>query len=335
MLLRAMTAAAILLALMGLVTSPWLLLGLRMLQGALTGTVFAAQALVAAAAPEKETGRAIGLLQMSVFVGATFGPIGGGAAAELLGFRMSYLFAGTLIALATAVVFIFVWEPEHQQARRERDAAAPSMRSVLAIPAFAVALSLVLISNLAGTVLFPVLPLFVQDLLHTTRNVATSTGWLMAASGLTAGAGSYLAGRLHRRLPMRPLLIGVLILTSLLFVPLAFVQSFTALLIVRCVGAAAYGALVSLVGTVAATSSPSNAKGTAFGMMGAASSLGFGAGPLLGGALAAGWGIRPVFLVSAGLLAFGPLVMLGIAKLALFMRRSLPTPARLLAERDR
>lgn len=334
MLLRAMTAAAILLALMGLVTSPWLLLGLRMVQGALTGTVFAAQALVAAAAPEKETGRAIGLLQMSVFVGATFGPIGGGTVAELIGFRTSYLAAGVLIALATAVVFIFVWEPKHQQTRREAEAEAPSMRSVLLIPAFAGALGLVLVSQLAGTALFPVLPLFVQDLLHSTRNVATATGWLMAASGLAAGVGSYVAGRLQRRFAVRGLLIGALLLSALLFVPLAFVQSFGALLVVRCLGAVAYGGVVSLVGTIAATASPPNAKGTAFGMMGAASSLGFGIGPLLGGALAASVGIRPVFLLSAVLLALGPLVLIGLMALASFLHRSLSAPAQSLAPYD-
>src|SRR5947209_5698778 len=170
-----------------------------MIQGALTGTVFAAQALVAAAVPEKETGRAMGLLQMSVFTGATFGPIGGGAVAEMIGFRACYVGAGILLALATLVVFFFVWEPEHQQARRETEEEAPSMWSLLKIPALAIALGLVLISQLAGTSLFPILPLYVADLMHTTSNVASATGWLMAASGLAGGAGSYLARRYYRR----------------------------------------------------------------------------------------------------------------------------------------
>src|SRR5579872_5027337 len=81
MLLRAMTSAAVLLALMGAASSPWMLLVLRMVQGSLTGTVFAAQALVAASVPEEETGRSMGLLQMSVSLGATLGPVDGGAAA--------------------------------------------------------------------------------------------------------------------------------------------------------------------------------------------------------------------------------------------------------------
>src|SRR5947199_3238140 len=47
MLLRAMLSAAVLLTLMGLAPAPGVLLALRMVQGALTGTVFSSQALVA------------------------------------------------------------------------------------------------------------------------------------------------------------------------------------------------------------------------------------------------------------------------------------------------
>ena len=61
------------------------------------------------------------------------------------------------ILVRCLVVYFFVWEPEHQKARRETDEVAPSMRSLLTIPALAIALGLVLISQLAGTSLFPIL----------------------------------------------------------------------------------------------------------------------------------------------------------------------------------
>ncbi|HZU13612.1 MAG TPA: MFS transporter [Chloroflexota bacterium] len=321
MLLRAMICASIILAMMGLSPSPWILLGLRMLQGALTGTVFAAQALVASAVPEKETGRSIGLLQMSVFIGATMGPLGGGAVAALLDYRYCYLAAGLLLALATLVVYLFAWEPARAAHSRTTDEAV-SMLSVIAIPAFGLALALVLISQLAGTAMFPIIPLYVQDLLHSARNVAPDTGWLMAAAGLTAGAGSYLAGRLQRHLPLKPLVGAAVLLSALLLIPQAFVQSYTELLIVRCVATIAFGGLVSLVGMLAATTSPARAKGTAFGLMGAASSMGFGAGPLLGGALTATLGIRPIFVLAGLFLAGAPIALLGAAALPRLIRTS-------------
>jgi DHA1 family multidrug resistance protein-like MFS transporter len=317
MLLRAMTCASIILACMGFAMSPWILLGLRMVQGALTGTVFSAQALVAAAVPEKETGKAMGLLQMSVFIGGTMGPVGGGAVADLLGFRATYVGAGLLLAAATLVVYLFAWEPEHHAARRESEAGGrpPSMRAVLTIPAFLTALLLMLLSQLAGTAMFPVIPLYVQDLLRTGHNVAADTGWLLAAAGISAGAGSYAAGRLQRRTGVWPLLVAAIALSAVFMVPQAFVQNYTSFLVVRCVFSVVFGALMSLIGMLAAKTSPSESRGTAFGLMGAASSLGFGAGPLIGGSIAAALGIRPVFLVAAGMLAVAPAILLGVAVL--------------------
>src|SRR5438270_5124077 len=126
MLLRATLCAALLLTLMGFAPTPAVLLGLRMIQGALTGTVFAAQALVAASVPEKETGRAMGLIQMSISVGATLGPVGGGAVSEFVGFRPTFVCAGVLLALSAAVVFIFVREPEKRIVARGAHGERPS-----------------------------------------------------------------------------------------------------------------------------------------------------------------------------------------------------------------
>lgn len=321
MLLRALLCAALLLALMGLAPSPIILLALRMVQGSLTGTVFSAQALVAAAVPEKETGRSLGLLQMSVSLGATIGPVAGGVTAQLLGYRSTFIGAGILLGMAAVVVYFFAHEPAQ---RTKAEAAAeerPSIISVLVIPAFAAALLLMLVSQMALTSLFPVIPLFVQDLLHSTRDVAADTGWVMALSGLAAAGGAYLAGRWQRRLGLKPLLIGAVTLSALLLLPQAFVGSYTAFLLIRAPTAFAFGAISSTVGIWAATSSPREARGTAFGLLGSASNMGFGVGPLLGGAIAASAGIRPLFVLSALVLGSIPLVWGALTVIMPILRR--------------
>src|SRR5215212_756135 len=60
MLLRATLAAAVVVGSMGFVSTPWQLLGLRLLQGTLTGTVPAATALVASTAPPDRAGWRLG-----------------------------------------------------------------------------------------------------------------------------------------------------------------------------------------------------------------------------------------------------------------------------------
>ena len=309
MLLRAMVSAAVLLGLMGLAPTPAILFGLRMIQGALTGTVFSSQALVASSVPEDEIGRSMGLLQMSISLGATMGPLGGGLVAVTLGYRAAFVAAGVLIAMATIVVFVFVNEPRRSpQARSDQPTERrPSMLQVLTIPAFAAALCLTLITQFAVTMLFPILPLYVNDLLAGAGNAATDTGWLFASAGIASAAGSYLAGRLQRRFSIKPILLIVVTIAALLALPQAFVGGFTQLLLLRTVASVAFGALGGLVSALAALSSPAKSKGAAFGLMGAASSLGFGAGPLLGGAAAAAFGIRPVFVLTAVMIAAIPM----------------------------
>lgn len=330
MLIRAMAAAAVILSLMGLAGSPWMLFALRMLQGALTGTVFSAQALVAASVPERETARSMGLLQMSVFIGGTLGPVGGGAAAGALGFRPTYVGAGVMLGLATLLVVLFVREPRHRVgARAASTERPPSMWSVLTIPAFSLALVLTLAVQLASTSLVPVIPLYVQQLVRAVGQVPQATGWLMAVTGLAAGAGSYLTGRMHRQFPLKWMIIVCLLLSACLIAPQSLAHSYLELVAIRAAGAVAFGALLGLVSALAAVSSPPNARGAAFGLMGAASSLGFGCGPLLGGAIVAATGIRSAFIVSAALLVVAPPVLMAVIRLipALLRVPSLPQAA--------
>lgn len=322
MLLRAIICAAILLAIMGLAPSAGVLLALRMVQGALTGTVYSAQALVAATVPERETGRSMGLLQMSVYIGATFGPIAGGLVAELFGYRAAFAGAGMLLGSAAVVVFFFVHEPGRRQTVAASRSPRQSFTSVLLIPPFAGALVLTLVVQLANTALLPIVPLFVQELLRTGRGAAGATGWVMAFSGVTAAAGSYLAGRLQRHIGLKPLIVVALIASVVLLIPQAFAGSYVAFLVLRGAAAFAFGALFGLVGVWAAISSPKEAKGTAFGLLGAASSLGFGIGPLAGGALTALVGIRPVFVISAATLTLLPLVLFGSVIVFSWIRRN-------------
>jgi DHA1 family multidrug resistance protein-like MFS transporter len=299
-----MLSAAILLALMGFAQSVWVLLVLRMVQGGLTGTIYSAQALVASSAPEEETGRAMGLLQMSVYAGATLGPVAGGVVAQLAGYRASFIGAGVLLAIATIIVFVFVSEPGTRRNRGEQGAAArrPSFASILLAPAFAGAVIFTVLSQFVASSQFPILPLFVQQLLGGAGSVSADTGWLLALSGLSAAAGAYSAGRLQRKFGLPQLLLLTVVACVLLLSLQAVAPSYMAFLALRAIATFTLGGLFALVGAWTAAASPAEAKGAAFGLVGAAASLGFGAGPLIGGVLVSVAGIRSVFIFSAVLL---------------------------------
>ncbi|MCD6034014.1 MAG: major facilitator superfamily 1, partial [Thermomicrobiales bacterium] len=87
MLLRGLFGGAGIVMLMGFANSPWQLLGLRVLEGMLTGTVAAATALIATSAPKRRLGYALGMVQTAVFAGAAAGPLFGGYAYDSIGPR--------------------------------------------------------------------------------------------------------------------------------------------------------------------------------------------------------------------------------------------------------
>jgi DHA1 family multidrug resistance protein-like MFS transporter len=304
MLLRAMISAAILLALMGFAQSVWMLLFLRMVQGGLTGTIYSAQALVASSAPEKEAGRAMGLLQMSVYAGATLGPVAGGVVAQLAGYRASFVGAGVLLAVATVIVFAFVTEPSRKEVRSDQSTSGSrrSFASILSAPAFAGAVIFTVLSQFVASSQYPILPLFVQQLLGGTGSVSADTGWVLAVSGLSAATGAYSAGRLQRKFGLLQLIFVSVAACVVLLAMQAIAPSYLIFLALRAVATFCLGGLFALVGAWTAFASPADAKGAAFGLVGAAASFGFGIGPLMGGLLVSVAGIRSVFVFSALLL---------------------------------
>lgn len=73
MLARATLGGAVILVVMGFAQSAEQLALLRALQGLVTGTIPAANALVASTAPKEQTGEALGLLQTGSWIGVAVG----------------------------------------------------------------------------------------------------------------------------------------------------------------------------------------------------------------------------------------------------------------------
>src|SRR5260370_24592224 len=110
MLLRSMIGGAITVGLIFFVRSPTELLILRLLQGATSGTVAAATALVAAETPRTRVGWALGVVTSSVALGGAIGPVVGGLAGAAFGLRPVFLGGGVLLLLSTVPVLFVVRE---------------------------------------------------------------------------------------------------------------------------------------------------------------------------------------------------------------------------------
>jgi MFS family permease len=90
-------------ALIGLVSSPWLILLLRFAQGAASATLATAgPAILAEIVPQERRGRAFGASIGVIYAGLTLGPMAAGALVELWGWRSVFLGGAALVLLGFA-----------------------------------------------------------------------------------------------------------------------------------------------------------------------------------------------------------------------------------------
>jgi MFS transporter, DHA1 family, multidrug resistance protein len=310
MLMRAAFAGALVVGLMGLATSPWQLLALRLVQGTLTGTVAAATVLVSATAPQGRAGQRLGTLQMIIFVAAALGPFMGGLFAELVGIRASFGVTGALLFVSGVLVLFGVEgaesAPEEKEGQAETAGPLPKMGLLIGlIPLFFV--------HVAITGVQPALPGFVGELTGASGGVAGLSGQIIGAGALAAALGSVVGGKLAERLGAQRVMISALVLAGLASLPQAAVASIPELFALRVLASFALGAVIPVANLVVRASVPAERQGEAFGIAASATSVAFGIGPLGGGLLAASFGFGAPFFVPGVLLLAASAVLVVLA----------------------
>ena len=310
MLMRASFAGALVVGLMGLATSPWQLLALRLVQGTLTGTVAAATVLVSATAPQGRAGQRLGTLQMIIFVAAALGPFMGGLFAELVGIRASFGVTGALLFVSGVLVLFGVEgaesAPEEEEGRAETAGPLPRIGLLIGlIPLFFV--------HVAITGVQPALPGFVGELTGASAGVAGLSGQIIGAGALAAALGSVAGGKLAERLGAQRVMISALVLAGLASLPQAAVASIPELFALRVLASFALGAVIPVANLVVRASVPAERQGEAFGVAASATSVAFGIGPLGGGLLAASFGFGAPFFVPGVLLLAASAVLVVLA----------------------
>ena len=327
MVLRAMISGSVLIFLMAFTQNVWILLFLRMAQGALTGTVPANVALVASTTPKNRTGYALGLLQTAVFVGASVGPLLGGFFADQVGYTATFYITAIMLALAAIIVYFFVHEDFVPVVADKREAmtVGQRIREAFISKTFVVMIVVLALVQFGGAVIAPVLALFIQDLNGTTLNAATWAGAELGITGVALAISSVFAGKLSDRFGYRPVLVISSFAGALLYFPQAFVTNVTQLLVLRALMGLCLGGIVPSANALIAQMIPGRRKGSAYGIVSMFNSFGFAIGPITGAIIAAALDIRAVFLLTAS-------VML-IAACAVFVAlKPQPRPAQTVAE---
>ena len=309
MLLRGLFGGAGVVVLMGFANSPWQLLGLRVLEGALTGTVAAATALVATSAPKRRLGYALGMVQTAVFAGAAAGPLFGGFAYDRIGPRATFVLAGAMLFCGGVTVALLARErftrvathamTDEGQGRWRRFRTSGAF---LFTSAMLTMLGAIFAVRLIAVAMQPIIPLFVQQLSPDDPHVATVAGIVLGSAGFTSAFAAAYFGRLGDRTGHRRVLAISLLGAGLVYLPMAFVRDPWQLALLQALMGVAAGGLIPSANALIAHLTPVERRGAIFGLTAAISAVGGFIGPLVGAFLATSLGFRATFIASGTLL---------------------------------
>ncbi len=298
---RAMFGGALLLGLMAFVRSAEELVLLRTIQGLITGTIGAANALVASQVPRERTGYAMGLLQVGMGLGVGVGPVIGGAVADAFGYRAAFYVTAALLAAAGVVVVFGVEEtftPAAHPGGRKVDF-WKEWRRIFAAAGVLTTYSLRFLDSLVRMLFLPILPLFALELIADATRVNSFTGLVIGSASASAAVFSVFLGRLGDRTGHRRIVILGSFLGFLSFLLQGVVTSGWQFLVLQVFAGIAHGGVVTGVSALLARYTACGEEGAVYGLDNSINSGARAVAPMIGVAIAIWLGLRAVFGAAA------------------------------------
>jgi MFS family permease len=298
MLIRSMVGGALTVGLIFFVQDPLQLFVLRFLQGATSGTVAAATALVAAETPRSRVGWALGVVTSAVALGGAIGPVIGGLAASLVGLRLVFLGGGILLVISLLPVLWIVQESPRVPRTGPRLSTLaviderPGLRKALAVLIGAQGLISVVNSATQQLVVLRLLEML-------------SSG-VAAVSGLgfgLAGVSSSVAAATYTRVTKRFGYVRTTAVAAVLVavaVALIGVSQWVALVVLAVALSGLFsGVVIPATASMIGLETPPAAQSTAFGLNASSVAFGFFVGPLVAGGVAATANVQWALIVIA------------------------------------
>ncbi|RIX54036.1 MFS transporter [Paenibacillus nanensis] len=304
MLLRSGFGMAVVMVLMGFATTPWHLLLLRMLNGTISGFNPASIALVSTNTPKDKMGFAMGTLQSGAMAGTILGPFIGGLLADAVGYRPIFYITGALLFIASLLALFIVKETFDlaKAARRAQASVLEGLKKVSRIQPLMALFAVTFLIQFANMSPMTLIPLYVQELHHSTANLAFLAGFVSAVTGISNLISSPLLGRLSDRIGAERVLAVSLIGSALAFIPQALADTVWQLILARFGLGIFLGGLIPAVNALIRKYTPDGMESRAYSFNSSTLSLGNMIGPITGGALSGYIGIHGLFLLSGGMM---------------------------------
>ena len=298
---RSLFGGTFLLLLMAFVTTAEQLVALRGIQGLITGTIAAANALVASVVPRKHTGYAMGLMQVGLGAGVALGPLIGGAVADLLGYSEAFYITASLLFLAGLLVLFGVKEnftPQNADKSVSKQFLT-EWRQILSASGVVLTYSMRFMSTLGRMMIIPIAPLFIITLMENTSRVNTFTGLVIGVASAATTISAVYLGRLGDRIGQRKILMACTFIAALLYLPQSAVNAPWQILVLQALVGVALGGIIPAISALLARLTNPGEEGAVYGLDNSINAGARSVAPLLGAAVAASFSLRATFVAVA------------------------------------
>jgi len=324
MLLRAMFGAALWVFLIAFSKNVYQLLIFRILQGVFAGTVAASIPLVSTTVPQNKLGFSLGFLQTTLFIGSSLGPLAGGLIADNFGYKVAIIFASGLLFIGGLIVLFLVkekFQPLSNDKNNEEKktfslknlyAGFEILKSSKYLLTMVFLLFFVQYSHMA---IVPIFPLYVQILSKETHYLASTTGFIIAITGVTSSISAVILGRLSDTFDSKKILIITILGAGIIYFFQSLVGDVRQLFITRILLGFFIGGIEPIANTLIGHNVSKDHRGKIYGISASARYFGNVGGALSGGILASFFGIKPViFLISILFILMGIWALLIVNK---------------------
>ena len=306
MLLRSSLAIGLFTALMGAAGDVWQFFGCRALMGVFAGFSSAAIALVASQVPEDRLGYSLGWLSTGQLVGSLVGPIIGGILADMTGsYRVPFYATSVTIFVAMGLVWFGVREEFSRAGLGSggRRGTLASLYALVTTPALLALFFVLLMAQFGVRTVQPIVTLYVKEMVGNLPNVATLAGIAFSITGLANVISAPFLGNRSDRIGYRRVLLICLAGGTVTTLPQAFTDNYWLFTAERFAVGLFIGGLLPAANALVGRLVSRAERGAVYGMTSSAMFLGNSLGPLLGGAIAASFGLHWVFLMTAIVMA--------------------------------
>ena len=302
MVVRSVIAVSILDVLMALAGNVYQLAALRVGVGLFAGYNAAALALVASNAPPEKLGYAVGMLQTGVMAGTVLGPAVGGVVAEFGGYRAGFVLAGVMAALLVPLIIFLVRDEQPKEKTGQDEAkgaklALSGWRIVTTSGFLLLMMVVIIVTQFASQGTDTLLAVLIARI-YDGKALNLVVAGVFMLSALANVVLSPFAGKLGDKYGHLSLVIisltGVAVFSALQ----GIAHNVITLGAFRLLAGAFIGASLPNVLAIIGKRTPVERRGAVFGIVASATSLGNFIGPLMGGIIAASYGIVSVLFVT-------------------------------------